>query len=100
MDIIRLASRRKPERRPLFFAGTVPINGRYCQWDYATPPLRSMDHEPSFLGPSRQRSLVYLDDIFLYSRMEEDHMELLQEVFRRLGEVQAVLEGYKVQPIS
>ena len=55
----------------------------------------SMNHEPVFWDLLDKGVLVYLDDIFLYSRTEEDHMELLQEVFRRLEKYKLFLKATK-----
>ena len=39
--------------------------------------------------------LVYLDDIFIYSRTEADHKKLLEEVFRRLQKYKLYLKAAK-----
>ena len=39
--------------------------------------------------------LVYLDDIFIYSRTEAEHKKLLEEVFRRLQKYKLYLKATK-----
>jgi len=39
--------------------------------------------------------LVYLDDIFMYSRTEEEHQRLLEEVFQRLKKFKLYLKVTK-----
>ncbi|CAI7862126.1 unnamed protein product [Closterium sp. NIES-53] len=42
------------------------------------------DHEWGVPGHARQKVIVYVDDIQVYSKTREDHLRDLEEVFRRL----------------